>query len=66
METIILALAVFGIAFIGMAIGVIFSNKSLKGSCAGIGAIFGSSACEICEKKNRCKKTGKELCEEGE
>lgn len=66
METILLAVAVFGIAFVGMAIGVIISNRSIKGSCGGIGAIFGSSACEICEKKNRCQETGKELCEEGE
>lgn len=66
MNMMLITLAVFGVAFIGMAIGVILSNKVLKGSCGGIGALFGSSACDMCEKKERCKETGREICEDGE
>jgi thiamine biosynthesis lipoprotein len=41
------ALAVFGIAVCGMAIGVIISNRRLRGSCGGTGA---ESACSMCSK----------------
>ena len=66
MEVILITTAVFLIAFTGMAIGVIIANKSIKGSCGGIGAIMGKSACDVCEMKNKCESTGKEICEEGE
>ena len=51
----ILVFVVMGIALMGLAAGVIFSNKELKGSCGGIGNIPGmKSTCrcsEPCEKK---------------
>jgi uncharacterized protein len=51
-------LITFGIlvaCLMGMALGVIFSNKPLKGSCGGLGRIMGKS-CEICGKKEECQK----------
>ena len=66
MSTVLITVAVFAIAFTGMAIGVIVSNKVIKGSCGGIGQLMGGSACDICEKKHECDALGKEICEEGE
>jgi hypothetical protein len=48
MLTYLLAALVFGIVITGMALGVIFSNKPIKGSCGGIGALGLDTACEIC------------------
>jgi hypothetical protein len=66
MTMVMITLGVFAIVFSGMAIGVILSNKAIKGSCGGIGALMGddSKACDICAMKNKCKDTGRELCEE--
>ena len=35
MQTILATIALFGVVVAAMAIGVIFSNKSLRGSCGG-------------------------------
>jgi hypothetical protein len=37
MQTFIATALIFGIAMAAMAIGVIFSNRTLKGSCGGTG-----------------------------
>jgi len=66
MNTFIITISAFIVAFTGMAIGVIISNKRIKGSCGGIGALMGGSACDICELQDKCEKSGKEICEEGE
>jgi len=64
MDIFIITTSVFLVAFMGMAIGVIVANKSIKGSCGGIGALLGKSACDICAIKDKCKSTGREICEE--
>ena len=48
MLTYLFAALVFGLVVTGMALGVIFSNKPIKGSCGGIGALGMDTACEIC------------------
>jgi hypothetical protein len=43
-----------------MSVGVIFSNKRLKGSCGGLGAVMGED-CEFCDVEDKCQgKKGKE------
>ncbi len=66
MDIMIITTAVFLIAFTGMAVGVIIADKRIKGSCGGIGALMGKSACDICSLKDQCKSSGKEICEEGD
>lgn len=66
MDMILVTISVFLIAFTGMAIGVIISDRRIKGSCGGIGAIMGEAGCDSCAMKDKCEKTGKEICEEGD
>jgi hypothetical protein len=54
----LLSLAVVGIALVGMAIGVILSNRKLQGSCGGLGAIMGED-CLFCDKKEECEEEKK-------
>ena len=37
MQTFVITALIFGIAMTAMAVGVIFSNRRLKGSCGGTG-----------------------------
>lgn len=49
--TFLLSLTVFGVAIIGLAAGVILSNKTLKGTCGGVAGLKdagGKSICEMC------------------
>lgn len=60
LSTFLLAAAVFGIAILCLAVGVIFSNRQLKGSCGGMSAMkdeHGNSICQMCS-------TPREECEE--
>lgn len=65
MDTLLITTAVFLVAFTGMAVGVIIADKRIKGSCGGIGALMGKSACDVCSLKDQCKSSGKEICEDG-
>ncbi len=38
METIIATIGLLGVIMLGMAVGVIFRGKPLKGSCGGVGS----------------------------
>lgn len=63
MQTLLLTMLLFAIAFIGMAIGVIVSgrDKELKGSCGGVGT--NPDCCMTCPDKDRCD-VGDELDED--
>ena len=49
MSTFLLTPLVFGIFFICLAVGVIFSNKRLKGSCGGLANMTGEDGKSMCE-----------------
>jgi hypothetical protein len=48
MQTVLVTIVFFGIIVSAMAIGVIFTGKSLRGSCGGTG-----TDCECTETKRR-------------
>lgn len=48
MITVLLAFLLVTLIVAGMAVGVIFSNKPIKGSCGGIQAIGMGTDCDIC------------------
>jgi len=43
--TVYLSIIIFGLAILGLSIGIIFDNKPIQGSCGGIGA---DEDCTIC------------------
>ena len=47
---------IFGVAIVAMSVGVIFSNRQIKGSCGGIAALNQgrlSPACDMCGQKTK-------------
>ena len=49
--TILITFVVFGMALAGMAIGVILSNRRLRGSCGGLANLRddqGQTLCDLC------------------
>ncbi|MEM1287439.1 MAG: (Na+)-NQR maturation NqrM [Pseudomonadota bacterium] len=50
METFLLAFVFLLIVMIGMALGVMFQGKTIKGSCGGLNAISGADKCVVCQK----------------
>lgn len=58
MVTFLVAFLFFAIVIAGMAIGVIFSNKPIKGSCGGLSNIGLDGDCEICGgNRDKCEET---------
>ena len=51
MATFILAFALLMIVVLGMALGVIFMGKRIKGSCGGLNAIGDADHCLVCNKE---------------
>jgi hypothetical protein len=54
MQIIFLTVGIVAALMAGMAVGVIFSNKPLRGSCGGVGGA-GSCACEEAGTPGACK-----------
>lgn len=48
MSVFFLTMLVFALVMAAMALGVIFSDKPIKGSCGGMGALGLDTACDIC------------------
>ncbi len=51
METFLLTFLFLLIITLGMALGVIFMNKRIKGSCGGLNAIGDADQCLVCKKE---------------
>lgn len=51
METALLAFVLLCIVMLGMAVGVIFSGRRIKGSCGGLNAIGDADQCLVCKKE---------------
>ncbi|MEO0371379.1 MAG: (Na+)-NQR maturation NqrM [Pseudomonadota bacterium] len=51
METFILAFVFILIMVTGMAVGVIFTGRRIKGSCGGLNAVAGADKCVVCNKE---------------
>lgn len=51
MATFVLAFGLLLIVIVGMALGVIFSGKTIKGSCGGLNAISDADHCVVCNKE---------------
>ncbi len=59
-----LAFVVFLTAVAGMAVGVIVSNRRIKGSCGGLNLVPGLDACPVCGKDADAARQAGE-CEKG-
>jgi len=63
MTTVIITVAVFALALLGMAIGVLISNRRIKGSCGGLAGFKderGNSICEACSNPSpECRGEGR-------
>ncbi|MBV1882659.1 MAG: (Na+)-NQR maturation NqrM [Pseudomonadales bacterium] len=56
MGMLLVTFLVMGLVVCGMAVGVIFANKPLKGSCGGLNRIGIDGDCEICGgDMNKCE-----------
>jgi len=51
METLFLTFAFLCLIMLGMAVGVIFSGRRIKGSCGGLNAIGDADHCLVCNKE---------------
>jgi hypothetical protein len=41
-------LIIFSISFVAIALGVVFNNKPITGSCGGLANLEDGASCEIC------------------
>lgn len=51
METFLFAFGLLLVIVLGMALGVIFMGKRIKGSCGGLNAIGDADQCLVCKKE---------------
>ena len=52
MNELILSFLIIAFAFTGLAIGLIFKNQPIKGSCGGMANLDDGSTCEICGRSD--------------
>ena len=52
MNELILSFLIIAFAFTGLAIGLIFKNQPIKGSCGGMANLKDGSTCEICGRSD--------------
>ncbi|MEL7027025.1 MAG: (Na+)-NQR maturation NqrM [Pseudomonadota bacterium] len=50
-ETFVLAFGFLLVVMLGMAVGVIFMGRTIKGSCGGLNAIGDADQCLVCHKE---------------
>ncbi len=57
MSELFLSFLIILIAFFGIAIGLIFRNQPIKGSCGGMANLENGSTCDICGRTDpqNCK-----------
>jgi hypothetical protein len=58
LTALIVAIIVFGIVILGMAIGAMVARKPIQGTCGGLGQMqdrFGEPLCDICEGEEERK-----------
>jgi uncharacterized protein len=59
MTTMIAAFIIMALIVAGMAIGVIFGRKPIKGTCGGLNNADEQSSCELCGgNPSKCEETG--------
>ncbi|MEB4590660.1 (Na+)-NQR maturation NqrM [Candidatus Thiothrix sp. Deng01] len=63
MKIFLLTFLIFLLAVLGLAIGWLFSNRSLKGSCGGLSAIPGMENAH-CSCSNPCEKRKQKMAQE--
>ncbi|EEX14444.1 MAG: (Na+)-NQR maturation NqrM [Salipiger thiooxidans] len=51
MSTFLLAFGLLMIVMLGMALGVMFSGRTIKGSCGGLNAIADADHCLVCKQE---------------
>lgn len=64
--TLIAAFVAFGLVMVAMAVGVIFSDRRIKGSCGGLSSMsdnFGQPMCECGAKPGSCEGEEEPLAE---
>lgn len=60
MATFLVAFVFFALMIAAMAVGVIFSNKPIQGSCGGLNNIGLDGECEICGgNRDKCEEVQK-------
>lgn len=60
--TILATFVVVALLFAGMAVGVIFSNKPIKGSCGGLATLGMKDGCEICGgNRDACEENNRQV-----
>ena len=49
--TFLFSFGILLLVMLGMAVGVIFMGRTIKGSCGGLNAISGADHCLVCKKE---------------